>query len=126
MRKGWIAVALLAALIGLSCCHVVALGGLTEEVTGLLTQAEARAEEGDWAGADALTHQAARRWEEKRFYLHTTLDHTATDEVDLSFSETLELIQCQEAGEYSAANARLIRQLRLLGEMELPLPENLL
>ncbi len=126
MRRGWLALALLCALVGLSAWHAATLGGLTGEVGGLLAQAEAQAEAGNWDGADALTHQARQRWEERDFYLHATMEHTVTDAVDMGFAETLELIQCREAGEYSAANARLMRQLQLMGEMELPLPGNLL
>ena len=126
MRRGWLALALLIALVGLAGWHGAALHGLTGELTGLLTQAEARAEAGDWTEAAGLTRRASERWEGKHFYLHATLEHDVTDQIACGFAETLELLQCQEAGEYSAANARLVKQLELLGDMERPLLENLL
>lgn len=126
MKRGWVAVALLAALMGLAGWHMTALGSLTRELGETLTRAEAMAEQGDWAGAARMTQEASDRWDSNHFYLHSTLEHDLTDDIAMGFAETLEFIECQEEGEYSAANARLIAKLELLGEMELPLLENLL
>lgn len=126
MKRGWLAAALLALMVGLAFWHMTALGDLTGELGACLKRAEELAEQGDWSGAAQMTEAASRRWDSKHFYLHATLEHDLTDNIAVSFAETLELIECQEVGEYSAANARLIEQLELLGEMERPLPENLL
>ncbi len=126
MKRGWLAAALLAALVGLAGWHTYALGSLTGELSQTLSRAEAMAERGDWDGAARETQKALERWDGKHFYLHATLEHDLTDDIAMGFAETLEYIQCQEAGEYSAANARLMTKLELLGEMERPLPENLL
>lgn len=126
MKRGWLALALLALMIGLAFWHMTALGDLTGELGACLSRAEELAEQGDWAGAAQMTRVASERWDSKHFYLHATLEHDLTDNIAVSFAETLELIECQEVGEYSAANARLMEQLSLLGDMERPLPENLL
>lgn len=126
MKKGWIAVGLLAAMVALAGWHVNALNTLTGELSAKLERAEALAERGDWDQALALTMEARDRWESKRVYLHITLDHAVTDEITADFAQTLELLECQEAGEYSAASAQLKAQLELLGEGELPTWENLL
>lgn len=126
MKRGWIAVGLLAAMVALAGWHVSALNALTEELGGALERAEALAEAGDWDQALRLTQEAQGRWEGKRGYLHVTLDHAVTDQITAGFAETLELLECQEAGEYSAASARLKTQLELLGEGERPTLENLL
>lgn len=126
MKRGWLAAALLAGMIGLAFWHMAALGSLTGELGATLSKAEERAERGDWAGAAQMTKAASDLWDSKHFYLHATLEHDLTDDIAMGFAETLEFIECQETGEYSAANARLIEQLELLGEMEKPLPENLL
>lgn len=126
MKRGWLAAALLVAMAGLAGWHTYTLGSLTGELGAVLTRAEELAEAGDWDGADQATRTALERWDEKHFYLHATLEHDLTDEIALGFAETLEFIQCREEGEYSAANARLIAKLELLGELERPLPENLL
>lgn len=126
MKKGWIAVALLAGMTVLAGWHVSVLNTLTGELSAKLERAEALAERGDWDQALELTVEARDRWESKRVYLHVTLDHAVTDQITADFAETLELLECQEAGEYSAASAQLKTQLELLGEGELPTWENLL
>ncbi len=126
MKRGWLAAALHAAMLGAAFWHMTTLGSLTGELGDLLAQAEELAEQGDWEGAERMTRTASERWDSRHFYLHATLEHQLTDEIAVSFAQTLELIQCQEAGEYSAANARLMKQLELLGEMERPALENLL
>lgn len=125
MKRGWLAVVLLGLVTCLAGWHTWALCDLTVELDGVLERAETMAERGDWDGAEALTRQARETWDGQTFHLHVTLDHAVTDAIDVSFAEALELLQCQEAGEYSAANARLRTQLELLGEMERPTPENL-
>ena len=126
MKRGWLAVALLVMMVCLAWWQVSTLGALTGELTDLLAQAEERAEQGDWTGAAQMTRAASDKWDSKHFYLHVTLEHDVTDQIATSFAETLEFLECREAGEYSAANARLMEQLKLLEEMEKPLPENLL
>ena len=126
MKRGWLAAALLAAMLGAAFWHMTTLDSLTGELGDLLAQAEELAEQGDWEGAARMTQTASERWDSRHFYLHATLEHQMTDEIAVSFAQTLELIQCQEAGEYSAANAQLMKQLELLGEMERPALENLL
>lgn len=125
MKRGWMAVVLLGLMFCLAGWHTWTLGALTETLGGILERSEVMAESGDWDGAAELTRQARERWNAQSFHLHVTLDHEVVDEIDVSFAETLEFLQCQEAGEYSAANARLRTQLELLGEMERPVLENL-
>ena len=126
MKKGWLAIGLLAGMVALSLWHVSALRGLTTELGEQLRRAEALAEQGDWDKAAELTRAASERWDGRAFYLHVTLDHKTADDIAVGFAETLEFLEWQEAGEYSAANARLMEQLELLGEVERPNLENLL
>lgn len=126
MKRGWLAVGLLAGLVALSLWNVKKLDVLAAELNGALAGAEAAAEAGDWSGAEERTAAALERWQESGFYLHVTLDHETTDDIDLAFGEVREFIQCQEGGEYSAANARLMEAIRLMGEMQKPKVENLL
>lgn len=126
MKKGWFAGGLLILLVGLSLWHVATMGKLTEELWDALAQAEEQAERGDWEEAVRLTEQAKKRWKDRDFYLHVTLQHKAMDEVRVGFAEVEEFLQNRESGEYSAANARLMNQLALLGEAEKLTLENLL
>ncbi len=126
MKRGILAAGLLAAMVGLSLWHIATVGDLTREVRETLAQAEARAEAGSWEEAAALTREAEDIWRAKDFYVHVTLQHEVTDEVLRGFGEVREFIQARESGEYSAANARLMEHLYLLGEAERLTLENLL
>lgn len=118
MRRLWLSVALLAAIFGAALGNSLYLGTLTRELTGLLEEAEERAEAGDWEGADSLTQEALRLWRGRELYLYVTLRHADTNEVYTDFREVEGFLKEREEEEYPAANARLIAQLELLREME--------
>ena len=82
MKKGWLAVGLLAGMVVLSLWHVSALGALTADLGEQLRRAEALAEGGDWDKAEELTRAASEQWDGRAFYLHVTLDHKTADEMD--------------------------------------------
>ncbi len=110
------AVLLLVFFIGL--WHVSNITELTGEVCSLLDEAQVRAESGDWDRALELTETAGDLWKSKESYLYVTIVHADTDRIHLGFSETVEFIRLKEPGEYSAANARLMTYLYLIGEMD--------
>jgi len=118
MKRAWIAACLLLIILAGTLAHSVYLTGFTQELSGLLEKAEDYAESGDWATASDYNQKAHRLWEERGVYLHLLLRHEDTDEIYMSFHEVEEFLECQEAGEYSAANAKLIAQLFLLSEAE--------
>ena len=118
MRRLWIAVAFLAAVFAATLVNSHYLKTFSTELTSLLTQAESLAGRGEWSEAESLTQQALASWEEHDLYLYTMLRHSDTDQVHTGFQEVLEFIRCEEGGEYSAANARLVSQIELLYEME--------
>lgn len=126
MKKGWLAVALLVAMVVLSLWHVSVLRSLTGSLGEELRRAETLATMGDWDKAAEVTKAASEQWDSRAFYLHVTLDHKTADDIAVGFAETLGFLEWREAGEYSAANARLMEQLELLGEVERPNLENLL
>lgn len=118
MKRIWAASGLLLALLTFTLWHSLYLSTFSGELTTLLHEAEAKAESGHWENARDLTHTAWDKWHSKDAYLHILLRHSETDEIYTGFQEVAEFIQCKEAGEYSAANARLIAQLELLAEAE--------
>lgn len=128
MKRLYIALGLVALLAVLCTVHTVYLGRLTTELSGLLAQAQEQVERGDWAGADRLTRQSKEIWVEHEGYLHTTLRHADIDAILVSFDEALAFLRAGErqSAEYAAVNARLITQIGLLLESELPTLTNLL
>lgn len=118
MKRIVIAAALLLVTFAATLGHSFYISSFVGEMTAILEAAEAQAEDGNWDGAKDLTQTARERWEAKEIYLHILLRHSETDSVYIGFREVAEFIQCQEGGEYSAANARLIAELELLSEAE--------
>lgn len=126
MKRLWIACGIMAVLFLATLGNAFYLERFTGQLSELLAQAEQKAEEQAWQNAAELTQQAYDSWEAHGVYLHITLRHADTDEVLSSFQEVLELTQCEEAGEYSAANAHLMTQLSLICEAERPSLKNIL
>ncbi|MBM6896208.1 DUF4363 family protein [Pseudoflavonifractor capillosus] len=127
MRRLVCSLLLLASLLGLTSLHVWYLTQQTRSLSLQLNQAQQQVEAGNWDEAFALTQRAWKHWENQMFYLHTTLHHDDIDQVSTAFQETLAILQQQEQpGEYAAANARILYQLELLVEAELPSLKNIL
>ena len=128
MRRLYLSVGLIALMAALSGLHIWHLNDLTGQLTAQLTQAQALAQREDWDGAARLTRQAKERWTGHEGYLHTTLRHTDIDAVLISLDEALAFLEGEEkqSAEYAAVNARLLTQLELLVEAELPTLTNLL
>ena len=128
MRRLYLSVGLIALMAALSALHVWHLNDLTGQLTAQLTQAQALAQREDWDGAARLTRQAKERWTGHEGYLHTTLRHADTDAILISLDETLAFLEGSEKqpAEYAAANARLLAQLALLVEAEVPTLTNIL
>ena len=128
MKRFYISVGLIVLMAGLSSLHVWHLNGLTEQLTALLTQAQEQVAQENWEEAAHLTHQARDRWMDHDRYLHITLRHADTDAIQISMDEALAFLEGGEKqpAEYAAVNARLLTQLGLLVEAELPTLTNVL
>ena len=118
MKRVWIAIGLLLIILTGTLAHSFYIASFTHDLSLLLEAAEKEAERGAWDKAKELTQIAHEKWDKCSTYLHITLRHTETDEIYTGFREVAEFIQCQEGGEYSAANARLIANLELMAEAE--------
>ena len=128
MKRLYVSVGLILLLAALSALHIWHLNGITGQLTALLTQAQEQVERENWEEAARLTRQAKDRWMDHERYLHVTLRHADTDAVQISMDEALAFLEGGEKqpAEYAAVNARLLTQLNLLVEAELPTLTNLL
>lgn len=128
MKRLYVSLGLIALLAVLCGVHTIYLDRFTGQLTGLLTQAQEQVERGDWEGATQLTRQAKEQWVDNESYLHITLRHTDIDAILVSFDEALAFLRGSEhqPAEYAAVNAKLLTQLALLLEAELPTITNLL
>lgn len=128
MRRLYVSVGLIILMAALAGIHVWHLERFTGQLTSLLTQAQEQVERENWDEAARLTHQAKDRWLDHDAYLHITLRHADTDAIQISMDEALAFLEGGERqpSEYAAVNARLLTQLGLLAEAELPTITNLL
>lgn len=127
MRRLVASILLVAALAGGAAGHVWYLTRQTHVLSQQLEQAQQQVQKGNWDVAYDMTQQAWEQWEGQMFYLHITLHHEDIDQVSTAFRETLAILEQQEQpGEYAAANARILYQLELLVEAELPSLKNIL
>ena len=127
MRRLWAAAALIAVLAGLSALHVLALDRITSRMAGQLEQARQALIQEDWDGAQALIEDAYQDWETHDFYLHVSLRHPDLDAARSPFPEAFPYLSSREdSGECAAVCARLVNQLELILEGELPTLKNLL
>ncbi len=118
MKRLVIASVILVVIFAAALINTRFLGTYTKEISGLLQNAETSASGFDWNAAGKDTDKAMELWEKKRAYFYVTLFHGETDAVYQDFCEVKKLIEYQQYGEYSAANARLIARLKLLWDME--------
>ena len=81
MKRMWISLALLALVFAAAIGNTFYLERLCDQLSSLLTQAEAQGEAEDWEKALELTRQAEALWDRHNMYLHVTLRHTDTDDV---------------------------------------------
>ena len=128
MKRFYVSLGLIVLLAVLSGVHTLHLDRFTGRLTGLLTQAQEQVERGNWEGAARLTQLAREQWVEHENYLYITLRHADIDAVLVSFDEALAFLRASEhqSAEYAAVNARLLTQLSLLLEAELPTLTNIL
>ena len=125
MKRLWIAVILLGAILAGTLLHARALRSFTGEVTGLLDLAQAAAGAGRWADAAALTGRAEKLWSERETALHILLRHGDTDAIAINFRETRALLEGGDYGAFVSATAQLTAQLELLSQAEELTVENL-
>ena len=128
MKRFYVSLGLIALLAVLCGAHTLYLDRFTGQLTELLTQAQEQVERENWEGATRITRQAKEQWVAHDGYLHVTLRHADIDAILVSFDEALAFLQGNEhqPAEYAAVNARLLTQLALLLEEELPTLTNLL
>ena len=128
MKRLYVSLGLIALLAALSGVHTAYLARFTDGLTGLLTQAQEQVEHENWEAAFQLTRQAREQWTDRDGYLQIPLRHADIDAILVSFDEALAFLQGSEhqPAEYAAVNAKLLTQLALLLEEELPTLTNVL
>lgn len=118
MKRLWISVVILLAMLGSTLGNSWYLNRLISDFEQKLTAAHELSARGNWDTSRTITQQVLDHWQEHDFYFHIMLPHRDIDEIHLTFCEVQEYLNLEEPDQYNAANAKLIAQLGLLAEME--------
>lgn len=127
MKRLIISTLIILLLVGLAGAHVSHLKNITGELIGLLETSQQGLEQKNWSAAAESMAQVTAQWERHAFFLHTTLRHADIDDIRASMKEITAYLESREdRSECLAVTAKLINQLELLLEAELPTIQNLL
>lgn len=120
MKQFWLALGLLAAMLGATLGNAAYMDALAGEVTQSLSAAHDMALRGAWDQAEEVTRQCFTQWNEHHAYLHIVSRHNDTDEILVSFQAVLQYLALEELDQYAAENRELVTHITLLAEMEQP------
>ena len=127
MKRLLISVAIIGLFVCVAALHVIHLKNFTNDLIGQLEAVQADVQNETWTTAAKTALEVQQKWDDHAFYLHTTLRHTDIDAILSSLKELEAYLNTREdKAECLSVIARLINQLELLLEAELPSIKNLL
>lgn len=126
MKRGWIGFALLFLLLAGGAASTWALARQQLPLEDLMEQGADAALESDWEKADALTGQVRAQWETHRKFTAAFADHGPMEEIDGLLAQLEIHRRLRDAASFAAVCAELSRQLRAMGDAQIPTWWNLL
>ena len=108
----------LGALLAFALWNSAAMTACTSRWQDQLRQADALAQSGDWAAAEAALAESYADWSGSQTYLHIVTEHDAVDDAEAMYRRSMAFAAAREDSEFWAELADLTDQLRLLAEME--------
>lgn len=115
MKRLWLGVGLLLALLALGIVTTVTMGRICEPVGQTLTRAGEAARVGELGQAEALCRQAKTRWEAYRTLSAAVTDHAPMEEIDGMFAA---LSVCRDSDRYAEYCARLTAMVAAVAEAQ--------
>ena len=115
MRRLWLGVGLLAALLALCLWVTESTEEANASISSLLEQAASAASAGELSRGTTLSRQAQTRWERCRSKLACVADHTPIEEADRLFEELSVFGDTDELPHFIACCRQLSRLLQSIG-----------
>lgn len=116
MKRLWIGIFFLVALLLGTIAGSLAMDAIHDPISNQLREASDAAQAQDWARADTLTQQAHARWSHYWALTASFADHNPMDDIDALFAE-LEVYRAQrEAVHFAATCAHLSELSRAMEE----------
>lgn len=111
MKRGWIGLALLAALLAFCLFTARKMEEFHSDGAQMLTRAGVYALEDNWAPARELAFQAMKQWQEHREFTAAFADHEPMEDVDCLFAELPVYAREEDAAHFAAICAELSKRL---------------
>ncbi len=116
MRRSRIGFFLLLVLLAGALGVTWGMEKIHEPIARELEQAADRALAGDWESADALSEDAALRWERWAHFRGCFADHTPMEEIDGILAEVSVCRAAREKADFAAACACAARKVAAMGQ----------
>lgn len=116
MKRFWLGVVLLAALLALGIFESAGIKSLTEPISDKLSQAAGAALEENWTEAQRFSESAKGAWEANWSVLAAMNHHGPMEEIDSQFARAKILLESRSTAEFSACCARIAEMIRALGD----------
>lgn len=116
MKRFWLGVGLMAALLALGIFETHKVHALTHPVVDMVEKAGEAAAQANWEQAAALLEEAQSLWEKHWGFLSAMHHHGPMEEIDSQFSRAEALLESRSSWEFSANCARLAELIRAMGE----------
>lgn len=126
MKRCWLGLGLLVALLGLGIWENLQIPALTKPIARQLDEAAQLAMAGAWEAAAGKSGDAKGQWQECWDLLASTTHHGPMEEIDSLLAKAELLLQSRSAEDFSACCARLAEMIRALGESHVVNLRNLL
>ena len=126
MKRLWIGVGVLTALLILSTAAAVMLHRVHNPIADALEQAALAWQQGDRETAVALSEEAAGRWERWHSFTAALADHDPMDNIDELFAQLPAYAREANSNAFAAVCSARAALERTRAQRHLPWPENLL
>lgn len=107
MKRLWIGIALLVAILAAGLWTSHRLEEIHTSITENLDRAAQSAQQAQWAQADGFAEKAISQWQEGWHFSAALADHTFLDEIDGLFAQAEVYRKNRDAVAYAALCARL-------------------
>ena len=118
MKRMWIGVALLLAVLVIGIALTVAFHTLHGHLSEKLEDSSTAALAGDWKKATSLAREARSDWEKCRSFTAAVADHEPLEEMDSLFAQLAVWERLEEPEEFAATAAHLARLAEALRDSQ--------
>lgn len=118
MKRMWIGVGLLAAVLLIGIWASNQMGQIHGEIARDLNRAAQSALDEDWDMAGALFARAEKTWEKKHILTAIFSDHAPIENAEALFAQLKISAQAENAESFATACACLASQLEAIGESQ--------